>query len=209
MEKDMFEKFAAFMDANRGKRKFMQSVDLAVNFANVDFSKQDNRLNLEIMLPNGKGRESKIMIFSDDKNINSKALQYGAKIVPGSEIPSITNDKARINELIHYELAAEPRLMPAIAKSLGQFLGPRNKMPKPLVGNFDSIIGSMGKLVYVRNKGKYLPTVHCVVGNEKMSNDNIAANIDEVLSAIAKKVGKQNLKSAYVKLTMSEPFRLI
>ena len=209
MEKELLEKLGSFMDANKGKRKFTQSVDLSINFSGIDFSKQDNRLNLEIRLPNGRGRESKLLVFSDDKGINAKVQQLGVRVMPGSEIASITNDKARMNELLEYELLAEPRLMPQIAKSLGQFLGPRNKMPKPLIGNVEGIISGMGNSIYMRSKGKYLPTVHCVVGTEKMDTEKIAANIDEVVGTVAKKVGRQNIKSVYVKLTMSEPLRLL
>jgi ribosomal protein L1 len=39
----------------------------------MDMGKQDNRLNLEVKLPNGKGKEHKVIIFADDKNIVSKA----------------------------------------------------------------------------------------------------------------------------------------
>jgi large subunit ribosomal protein L1 len=209
MEKEQLEKLGAFIDANKGKRKFNQSVDLSINFSGIDFSKQDNRLNLEVRLPNGRGKESKVMIFSDDKNINSKAEQFGAKIVPGSEIATISNDKARQNELLGYELVAQPSLMPTIAKQLGQFLGPRNRMPRPMIGDVGAVIGGMGKSIYIRSKGKYLPTVHCVVGTEKMPLNEIAANVDEVIANVAKKVGRQNIKSVYVKLTMSEPLKLI
>ena len=208
MEKEMLDKLAAFMDANRGKRKFTQSVDLSINFSGIDFTKQDNRLNLEVKLPNGRGKESKVMVFSDDKGISAKAQQFGAKVVPGGEIAAMANDKEKMNELLEYELAAEPKLMPQIARALGQFLGPRNKMPKPLIGSVDGILGGMGTAIHIRSKGKYLPTVHCVVGTEKMDAAKIAANIDEIFGAVSKKVGRQNIKSVYVKLTMSEPLRL-
>ncbi len=209
MEKEQLEKLGSFIEANKGKRKFTQSVDLSVNFSGIDFTKPDNRLNLEVKLPNGRGKESKVMVFSDDRNINSKVEKYGAKIIPGSEIATISNDKARQNELLEYELVAQPALMPAIAKQLGQFLGPRNRMPKPLIGDIDRIVGGMGNSIYIRSKGKYLPTVHCLVGTEKMPLGEIAANIDEVVNAVVKKVGKHNIRSVYVKLTMSEPLKLV
>ncbi len=208
MEKEQLEKLSSFIDANKGKRKFTQSVDLSINFSGIDFAKQDNRLNLEVRLPNGRGRETKVMAFSDDQKINAKLNQFGVKIVPGRDITAIAEDKTKLNELLEYELVAQPSLMPQIAKSLGQFLGPRGKMPKPLIGNFDGMLGGMGSSIYLRSKGKYLPTIHCVVGTEKMETQKLAANIDEIVNTIAKKVGKQNIKSVYVKLTMSEPLKL-
>ncbi len=209
MEKEQLEKLGSFIEANKGKRKFAQSVDLVVNFSGIDFTKPDNRLNLEVKLPNGRGKESKVIVFSDDRNINSKVEKFGVKIIPGSEIPTISSDRVRQAELLDYELVAQPALMPAIAKQLGQFLGPRNRMPRPLIGDVEGIVRGMGNSIYIRSKGKYLPTVHCVVGTEKMPVNEIAANIDEVVSSVVKKVGRHNIKSVYVKLTMSEPLKLV
>ena len=209
MEKEALEKLGEYIEANRGRRKFTQSVDLSINFSGIDFSKQDNRLNLEVKLPNGNGRVSRVLVFSDDKAISATAQQLGALVVPGSEIQAIANDKKRLGELLQYELVAQPALMPVIARQLGQFLGPRNKMPRPIIGDISNILGGMGKSIYIRSKGKYLPTVHCSIGTEKMDSNAISANIDETLAVISKKTGKQNIKSVYVKLTMAPPIRLI
>ncbi len=209
MEKEQLEKLTVFIDANKGKRKFSQTADLTINFSGIDFNKQDNRLNLEVQLPNGRGKVSKVLVFADDPKINAGAEKLGAKVVPSKEIPTIVNDKVRMAELLNYEMIAQPSLMPSIAKQLGQFLGPRNKMPRPLIGDVSNVVGNIGKSIFIRSKGKYLPTVHCVVGTEKMAPAEIAANIDEVLNSVAKKVGKQNIKSVYVKFTMSEPLRLV
>lgn len=209
MEKEQLERLEAFINENKGKRKFTQSVELAINFKGIDFAKQDNRLNLQIMLPEGRGKESRALVFADSKNIAERAVGLGAKVVPSSELGAIASNKARMAELLDYELVAEPALMAPIAKALGQFLGPKNKMPKPLVGlDVANVINTISKSVYIRSKGKYLPTVHCVVGTEKMAVQQLAANIDEVVGSIAKKAGRQNIRSVYVKLTMSAPMKL-
>ncbi len=59
------------------------------------------------------------------------------------------------------------------------------------------------------NKGKNLPTVHCMVGTEKMNVNELAANVDEVINSVVKKVGKQHLRSVFVKFTMGKPLKLI
>ena len=209
MEKEQQDKLTAFIAENKGKRKFTQSVDLTVNFTGIDFNKQDNRLNMQVLLPNGRGRDTQVIFFADDKNLSAKAQAAGAQVVPSSEIPTIANDKARMNELLNKELLAQPSLMPQIAKAFGQFLGPRNKMPRPAVGSdVGATIASIGKSIYIRSKGKYLPTINCVVGTEKMAPEEISANIDEVVGSLSKKVGKAHIKSVYVKMTMSKPLRL-
>ncbi len=211
MEKEQLEKLGAFIGANKGKRKFTQSVELAVNFTDVDFSKQENRLDVEIRLPNGTGKSREVMVFADSKSISDATVQtVGAKVVNSSELTGIATDKARMAELLKYELFAEPRMMPQIAKALGPFLGPRNKMPKPLLDtDVAKVISESSRSIAIKSKGKYLPTAHCVVGTEKMGAAEIAANIDEVLGSLAKKVGRPRIKSVFVKLTMSAPVRLV
>jgi large subunit ribosomal protein L1 len=210
MEKETLDKVSAFIAENKGSRKFTQSVELAVNFTGIDMSKQANRLNMEVKLPNGKGKAQKVMVFADDKNVVAKATAAGAQVVSGQEMQSMANDKAKMASLLNYEMLAQPSLMPQIAKALGQFLGPRNKMPKPLIGvEVDRAVGDITKSIYIRSKGKYLPTVHCIVGNETMDANMISANVDEVIGAIVKKVGRPHLKSVYMKLSMSKPIKIM
>ncbi|EQD62484.1 50S ribosomal protein L1P [mine drainage metagenome] len=209
MEEDLKKKIDAYINENKGKRKFVQSVELAVNFRGVDFSKPANRLNLAIALPNGKGKGGSVAVFADSPDIVNKANELGAKVIKSSDLASITADASKQHELLGYELIAQPSLMPQIAKSLGQFLGPRNKMPKPIIGtSLDDIIKNVSKSIYVRSKGKYLPTVHCMVGTEKMSTDQITENIDAVLTTLTKQLGKHTLRSIYMKLTMSTPVKI-
>ncbi|MCL4404418.1 50S ribosomal protein L1, partial [Candidatus Marsarchaeota archaeon] len=160
MEQEQLDKLKALLEENKGKRKFKQSVELAVNFKGVDFSKQENRLNLQVLLPNGKGKTSEVLVFADDKNISDKAKELGARVVSGAEIQQIASDKAQLNSLLKYEMIAQPSLMTQVARGMGSFLGPKNKMPKPLIGtDVSSMINSVSKSVYLRSKGKYLPTV--------------------------------------------------
>ncbi|MCL4552601.1 MAG: 50S ribosomal protein L1 [Candidatus Marsarchaeota archaeon] len=205
------ESLTKFLGENRGKRKFKQSVELAINFKNIDLAKQDNRLNLEVLLPNGKGRVRKIGIFAGDKNMIAEAERNGIEIIRDTEIQSTATDSQRMTALLQYELVAQPNLMPVIAKSMGQFLGPRNKMPKPLLGNvnMEGIVSDLNRRIVIRSKGKNLPTVHCIVGNEDMEPEKIYGNIQEVLGAVNKRIGPNHIKSVYVKLTMSHPMRYI
>lgn len=210
MDKESFDKLSAFIQENKGKRKFNQSVELAINFMGMDTSKQDNRINLEIKMPHPKGKSHNVVVFADDRNIASRAAAAGAKVISGSEIASIANDKIKLNELLNGELLAQPALMPQIARALGQILGPRNKMPRPLIGaDVNKAVEDTARSVYLRSKGKYLPTVHCMVATENMEPAAIAANIDEVVNAVIKKVGKEHIRSVYTKLTMSKPMKIM
>jgi large subunit ribosomal protein L1 len=211
MAEQNLEQFSVFIAENKGKRKFKQTVELAINFKGIDFTKQDNKLNLDVNLPNGKGKVKKIAMFATERNMIEEARKSNIEVIDGNNLDSIKSDSARLNSLLDYELIAQPNLMPSIAKSLGQFLGPRNKMPKPLLGNVNltAIANELNKRVSIRNKGKNLPTIHCIVGTEDMEPQKIYDNIKEVMSIVTKKVGSNHIRSAYVKLTMSKPLRFM
>ncbi len=204
------EEFNKFVAENKGKRKFKQTVELAINFKGIDFTKQDNRINLEVRLPNGKGKTVKVAIFSTERGLAEEAKRNGVEVIDGTQIEQLSKDAARLNSLLDYELMAQPNLMPVIAKNLGQFLGPRNKMPKPLLGNVNiaNMAAELNKTISLKNRGKNLPTVHCIVGNEDMDASKIYENVREVINTVTKKVGGSHVRSAYVKLTMSKPLKV-
>ena len=67
----------------------------------------------------------------------------------------------------------------------------------------------LNKRITLRSRGKNLPTVHCIVGNEDMDSRKIYENVREVLTVVTKQVGSSHMKSAYVKLTMSKPLKIL
>ncbi|MCL4373471.1 MAG: 50S ribosomal protein L1 [Candidatus Marsarchaeota archaeon] len=209
MDEETQKKISSFIEENKGKRKFNQSVELAINFFDVDFSKQNNRINMDVKLPYGRGKESSIIVFADDRGIVDRLSEFNIKVIPSSQLQTISTEKEKMRELLSSNLFAQPSLMPQIAKVLGTFLGPRNRMPRPLMGDIKKTMSDSLSSISIRSKGKYLPTVHCVVGSEKMDIQKIISNIDEVISQLSKKVGRQHIKSAYVKLTMSKPLKFI
>ncbi|MEM0201393.1 MAG: hypothetical protein QXD23_03230, partial [Candidatus Micrarchaeaceae archaeon] len=72
-----------------------------------------------------------------------------------------------------------------------------------------SINNEASKRVNIRSKGKYLPTIHSIVGTEDMDPVKLYENINEILDNIKKKVGVNNVRSVYVKLTMSKPIKIM
>src|SRR5208282_1878517 len=102
------EELSKFLAENKGKRKFKQTVELAINFKGIDFTKQDNRLNLEVTLPNGKGKTKKVAVFSADRNLSEQARSNGVEVIDGTQIEQIGKDTAKLNSLLEYELIAQP-----------------------------------------------------------------------------------------------------
>lgn len=211
MLEDKYADFEKFLAENKGKRKFKQTVELAINFKGINFSDQNNRLNLSVVLPNGRGKVSKTAVFATEKGVIDEAQKNGIEVINGEAIPEIANDKKRLNSLLTYTLLAQPSLMPNIARYLGQFLGPRGKMPKPVLPgtSLRKLAQESSNQITIKTSGKFLPTVHCPVGTEDMEPERIFDNIKSVINAVLGKVSKNNIKSVYVKLTMSKPMRLL
>ena len=105
--------------------------------------------------------------------------------------------------------------MPQIAATFGRVLGPKGKMPNPKAGcvvapkaTLKPLVDRLQKLVHV--SAKTVPMVQCRVGVESMSDDALATNLlavyDQVLHSLPG--GEQNVKAAYVKMTMGAPVKL-
>jgi len=195
----------------KGKRKFTQSVEFIINFRGVDFSKQDSRMNLSIALPNGTGKSTKVAVFADGQMALDVKNAGADLVMSGAEIPELAKDKTKLKTLIKDHIFfAQPNLMMQVGKNLGQSMGVRDKLPKPIVGSsFEKLAEAEKRTVKLKSKGKYLPTVSCLVGTETMPPEKIAENVTQVYEAVSNAVGKQSLKSAFVKLTMGKPVRVI
>jgi large subunit ribosomal protein L1 len=195
---------------DKGKKKFKQRVELIVNIRSIDLSKSENRLNLDILLPKGKGgKELKSAIFADGQ-MADEAKKAGADLVimpndiPGWAAPAKIKDLSS-----NYFLLAQPNMMGVVAKSLGQYLGKKGKLPKPITGGISDLIKRSKSSVRIVSKGKYLPVAQALVGTEIMSVDDLVENAEAVYEAVKNKVKEGNIKSVYVKLTMGKPARAI
>jgi large subunit ribosomal protein L1 len=194
---------------DKGKKKFNQSMELIVNMRGINFSKSENRLNLDILLPKGKGgKELKVAVIAEEAMANDAKKAGADLIISQNDIPAWAA-KEKITDLAdNYVLLAQPSLMGVVAKSLGQYLGPRGKLPRPIVGQVASLIEASKKSIRIVSKGKYLPTAQSLVGSESMSTEDLVDNIEAVYDAIKAKVSEGNIKSVYVKLTMGKCVRV-
>ncbi len=194
----------------KGKRKFTQSVEFIMNFSGVDFSKQDKRVNLSVVLPNGTGKAMKVAVFADGK-MAIDAKKAGADLVMSEQdIEDLAKDGPKLKTLMKDHLFfAQPNFMMQIGKHLGQTMGSRDKLPKPIAGGtIDKLAEEAKRTVKIKTKGKYLPVLACLVGTENMEPEKISENIMYVYEIISNAVGGQFVKSTYVKLTMGKPVKV-
>ena len=192
----------------KGKRKFVQSVELIINFRGVDFTKQENRVNLELVLPNGKGKPSKVVVIASDSVINEiRKTHKEITTMTLVEIESISESDMKKLAKDHY-FFVEPKLIGIVAKKWGKVLGPRGKAPRPFIGKPDVAIDKITRTVRMQNRGKFVPTLQTVVGSESMDPDLLLENVESVFETLTKKISQGNLKNAYLKLTMGKPIEI-
>ncbi|MFH1784996.1 MAG: 50S ribosomal protein L1 [Candidatus Micrarchaeota archaeon] len=194
----------------KGKRKFKQSVEIIINMRGIDFSKSENRLNLDIVLPKGKGgKELKSAVFAEGSTADEAKKAGADLIITPDTIPSYS-EPAKVSDLAdNYFLLAQPSLMGAVAKSLGQYLGKRGKLPKPIVGSVSDLIKKSKNSIRIVSKGKYLPVAQALIGTEIMGAEELVDNAEAVYDAVKNKVNEGNIKSVYVKLTMGKPIKVV
>lgn len=186
------------------RRGFLQSFDLVVNLKLIDLKKPENKLNEVFALPKGRGKDAKVVLFSD------AAKGVDCSVYSSADIDRLAKDKRGLKKIsrdIDFFLS-EPKLMPVIGKSLGRVLAPRGKMPSLVVGDPKAIVEQHKKSVRIKVKDS--PVIQCAVGIEKMRDEDVVENIEAVLGFLEKKLqkGKNNIGRVFVKLTMGKRIRL-
>ncbi len=193
------------------KKGFVQTIDLVVNLKNLDMSKPENRIDQEIVLPGGRGKDVRIALFAEGELAHqSKGLVD--TVIGKNRIESLAKNKKKSKDLAkrHNFFLAQTDMMALIGKTLGPVLGPRGKMPKPIPPNVDikPIVSRLRKTVKVRTRDRL--TFHLPVGTEEMKSADLADNIYTVLDNLETKLGKgsHNIGNVYLKKTMGESVRL-
>lgn len=200
------------LQAESKQRKFLETVELAVNLKDIDLSNPKNRIQEEIPLPNGRGKQIKVGVFGSSE-MAMKAKGVADVVVQPQDIEDLAGNKNKARKFARQAdfFLAEAPLMPTIGKRLGVVLAPRGKMPKPIPPGSDPK-GQIDKLknsVSVRTRDK--KTFHVAIGTKDMPADKLAENLDAVLKRLISKLerGKMNIKSAYIKTTMGPSIKVM
>lgn len=197
---------------NHKKRNFTETVDISINLKDIDLSVPKNRIQDDIILPNGRGRQVRVCVIGGNEMV-AKAKSFADRVLTADELGKIAEDKKLAKKMANEFdfFIAEATLMPVVGKRLGMVLAPRGKMPKPIQPGADPkpIIEALRKTVTVRSKDR--KTFHAPVGTVEMTPEQIAENIDMVLKRVIGKLerGTQNIGSVYVKTTMGPAERIM
>jgi|TARA_Y100000817_G_scaffold192856_1_gene150720 large subunit ribosomal protein L1 len=193
------------------ERKFVETIEVAINLRDVDLQNPQKRINAEVALPHGRGRPSRVAVFAQGEMavISKKIVDT---VLGPDQIDELSENKREARKLADkYDFfVAETGLMANIGKSLGVVLGPRGKMPRPIPpqADIERIINSLTNLVPVRSKDR--PTFHVPFGNVSMPQEQLADNLETILKRVESNLdrGTDNIASIWVKTTMGKAVRL-
>jgi large subunit ribosomal protein L1 len=191
------------------KRNFDQSIELIINLKDIDMKSPEGKLQEIVELPYSPEKLNRICIIASGE-LALKARKANADLViERAELEGFAGKKHELRKIANaYDFfIAEAPLMPMVGKVLGPVLGPRGKMPVPVPPTADiaSLINKNRKTVIVRMRSQ--PILQCRIGSEKMKEEEIAENVQAVLTVIEGKLkrGMKNVKLAYIKTAMGKP----
>ncbi len=190
------------------KRNFTQSAELTLILKDIDIKKGFS-INEVVNLPSKITKNSSVCVFaSGDMGMRARKAQVDRVIEP-EELDRLGTNKKDARKVVKaYDFfLADTTLMPRVGRSLGQFMGPKGKMPSPLPygAPIENITERFRGSVRARAKNQL--NVSAKIGDEKMEDDQLVNNALAVISAVEKKLpqGDKNIHNAIIKFTMSKP----
>ena len=189
------------------ERKFKQSVELIMVFKDIDV-KKGFAINETVQLPKKLSQPASLcVVASGDLGLKAKSANAD-RVVDGAEINQVCANKRASRKLINgYDFfLSDTQLMATVGKTLGQFMGPRGKMPTPVPFNapIDYILERFRSSIRVRLRNSL--SLACKIGDETMSDGDLAANAHAVINMVEKKLpsGDKNIKKIMIKTTIGK-----
>ncbi len=186
-------------------RNFRETVDLAINLRDLDLNNPSNRVDEGIVLPNGTGQDTSIVVFAEGETA-LRAEDVADQVLGSDDLEDLGDDTDAAKDLADDTdfFIAEASMMQDIGRFLGTVLGPRGKMPTPLQPDDDVVetVNRMKNTVQLRSRDRR--TFHTRVGAEDMSAEEIAGNIDVIIRRLEADLekGPLNIDRIFVKTTM-------
>ena len=186
-----------------GTAKFDETVEVHVRLG-VDGRHADQQVRGAIVLPNGTGKEVKVLVFAKgDKETEAK--NAGADYVGAEELA----EKIQKENWFDFDVVvATPDMMGVVGK-LGKVLGPKGMMPNPKSGTVTMDLAKAleeikaGKVEYRLDRQNI---VHTVIGKKSFGPEKLEENFRALMDAIIKAkpatAKGQYLKSVSVATTM-------
>ena len=174
--------------------KFDESIEVAINLG-VDPKHADQIVRGTVALPNGIGKDIKVLVFAKD-NLAEEAKKAGADFVGSDDMV----EKVKGGWTGMDVVVATPDMMAEVGK-LGKILGPRGLMPNPKTGTVTMDIAKAvtevkaGKIEFRVEKNGI---IHNSIGKVSFAKGKIVENARVFIEAILK-AKPQAAKGIYMK----------
>ena len=183
--------------------KFDETIECHVRLG-VDSRHADQQVRGAVVLPNGTGREVKVLVFAKGDKVQA-ALDAGAEYAGADEYMQ----KIMSEGWMDFDVViASPDMMGVVGR-LGKLLGPRGLMPNPKAGTVTPDVAKAvkeakaGKIEYRLDKTNI---IHCPIGKASFGTEKLQENFDTLMGAIVKAkpaaAKGQYVKSCVVSATM-------
>ncbi len=166
-----------------GTAKFDETVELHVKLG-VDGRHADQQVRGAIVLPNGTGKNVRVLAICKGDNIEA-AQSAGADYVGAEEMVQKIQSEGWMDFDV---LITTPDMMGLVGR-LGKILGPRGLMPNPKAGTVAPDIAravqeaKAGKIEYRLDKTNI---IHCPIGKVSFGTEKLAENFNTLMDAIVK-----------------------
>lgn len=169
----------------------------------LDPRKADQQVRSTVQLPNGTGREVRVLVFAEGEGAK-EAADAGADYVGSDDLVQ----KIQQEGWFEFDVAvATPAMMSKVGR-LGKVLGPRGLMPSPKAGTVvpDADLGRLvGELKAGRVEFRLDKTanMHVPIGKVSFSNEQLLQNFAALMEAVsnAKPTGARGTYIRKVTLT--------
>jgi large subunit ribosomal protein L1 len=193
------------------KRNFTQSAELTIVLKDIDVKKGFG-LNEVVALPHKPSKQPSICVIATG-DMGSRARKAGIeRVMEPQELDRLGTNKREARKVVraHDFFLADTAQMASIGRSLGQFLGPKGKMPTPLP--YGAPVENIAERFKnsVRVKAKNQLNVSAKIGDEKMDDGQLVENASAIVAAIEKKLpqGDKNIRNTMVKFSMGKAAKL-
>ena len=192
------------------KRNFAQSAELTLVLKDIDVKKGFS-VNEIVVLPNpSKDGASLCMLATGDMGLRAKKAGVDQVMEPDTLDRIGTNRREARKIVRSYDFfLADATLMSSVGRSLGQFLGPKGKMPTPVPygAPIENIASRLRSSTRIRSKNQL--NMSTKIGDESMTDEQLVANASAVITSVEKKLpqGDKNFKNAIIKFTMGKALK--
>ena len=194
---------------NKEKREFKQSVEIYLNFRELDLKKAENKFASIVELSSfPPEKENKIAVITGGSFVPA-ARNLGVDVITREQMESVSGNKKAARKMIepYGFLISEAPLMSLVGRVFGPFLGPKDRMPIAVPPNADltPVVSRLKKSVLIRLKTQ--KSISAPIGTEDMSPEQLKENAMKIIAVVEQKVpsGLRAVDSITIKTTMGHP----